>query len=105
MNRSTNNPSSVLEELIEKHRRYPKGKFPYYDDRLMGRLKNSPIDYDKEVYVGSTVFLSLDKISDLEYLTRQYEEKIESLEYKLKEIEKAKKDTKAQLDLINFKLE
>ena len=56
MKTTTNNPSSVLEELIKKGRRYPEGKFPFYDDRLIGRLRNSPIDFDKEVYVGSTVF-------------------------------------------------
>ena len=51
MNRSTNNLSDI-KKLIEKHRRYPVGKFTFYDDRLIGRLHNSPIDFDKEVFVG-----------------------------------------------------
>ena len=83
--------------MIKKHRRYPEGKFPLYDSRLVARLGNSLLNFEDGIYRESNVFLNLNNAQDLEYLTRHCQEKIESLEYKLEEIEKGKKLKKQQM--------
>ena len=97
MNRTKNNnfSSSSLQELIKKRRRYPVGEFTFYDDQLLGRLDNSPIDFENEVYQGTNPFLNLNDIPNLEYLQDFCQDKIESLEAKFEEIE-ANKNRKRQ---------